>query len=58
MDNGAIPQEENRRMDLFGRYHNYELHPVKEIVGFENEAWEGVDQVSAQLSGKYKDIEK
>ncbi len=41
MDNGAIPQEENRRMDLFGRYHNYELHPVKEIVGFENEAWEG-----------------
>ena len=45
-------------MDLFGRYHNYELHPVKEIAGFENEAWEGADQVSAQLSGEIQRILK
>lgn len=45
-------------MDLFGRYHNYELHPVKGIAGFENEAWEGADQVSAQLSGEIQRILK
>ena len=27
------------------KYHNYELHPVKRIDGFENQAWEGAGNI-------------
>ncbi|RKI79098.1 mannose-6-phosphate isomerase [bacterium 0.1xD8-71] len=36
-------------MNGLRKYHNYELHPVKRIDGFENQAWEGAEAIGRIL---------
>lgn len=36
-------------MKGLGKYHNYELHPVKRIDGFDDQAWEGAETIGQVL---------
>lgn len=36
-------------MKGLGKYHNYELHPVKRIAGFDDQAWEGAEAIGQIL---------
>lgn len=36
-------------MKGLGKYHNYELHPVKRIDGFDEQAWEGAEAIGQIL---------
>lgn len=36
-------------MKGLGKYHNYELHPVKRIAGFDEQAWEGAEAIGQIL---------
>ncbi len=36
-------------MNIAGKYNNYDPHPKKVIPGFEDQAWEGVPAVKAEL---------
>lgn len=36
-------------MNGLGKYHNYELHPVKRINGFDDQAWEGAEAIGQIL---------
>lgn len=36
-------------MKGLGKYHNYELHPVKRIAGFDDQAWEGAETIGQIL---------
>ena len=37
-------------MNIAGKYNNYDPHPKKVIPGFEDQAWEGVPAVKAELT--------
>ena len=43
-------------MNIAGKYNNYDPHPKKVIPGFEDQAWEGVPAVKAELTRKAEDI--
>ena len=43
-------------MNIAGKYNNYDPHPKKVIPGFEDQAWEGVPAVMAELTRKAEDI--
>ena len=36
-------------MKGLGKYHNYELHPLKRIDGFDEQAWEGAEAIGQIL---------
>ncbi len=39
-----------------GKYHNYELHPVKRMEGFDKQAWEGVGAIGKILQERVSGI--
>ena len=39
-------------MKIEKKYNNYDLHPVKSIPGFDNQAWEGFEKIKEELSVK------
>ena len=43
-------------MNIAGKYNNYDPHPKKVIPGFEDQAWEGVPAVKAELIRRAEDI--
>lgn len=43
-------------MSSFGKYHNYDLHPVKRIEGFENQAWQGTGTVAQVLQERVQAV--
>ena len=47
-----------RNMKITGKYHNYELHPVKQICGYEEQAFEGYDSIREKLREQIEHLKK
>lgn len=45
-------------MNIKNIYHNYELHPYREVKGFDNEAWEGIERIVQQLNTRVRTLLK
>lgn len=44
------------KMNIRAKYHNYELHPIKQLEGFDEQAWEGVYSVGQTLSERVNTV--
>lgn len=45
-------------MNILGKYHNYELHPVTKIYGFDEQIWAGTEEICNQLKKKTESLLK
>ncbi|MBD5456423.1 MAG: mannose-6-phosphate isomerase [Lachnospiraceae bacterium] len=43
-------------MKGLGKYHNYDLHPIKRIEGFDDQAWEGTEAIGQILLERVRSV--